>query len=115
MSPPLLILNLTTNPNFKVYEITKISERNEQIHIPHLRHQKDFRYFGEDVDTDRDYDAEWQSADERREHRRMAEGFGNIQKIVDEEMDEGGSDMCHILKLVAMAIFSQRGGSELGP
>jgi len=31
----------------------------------------------------------------------MAEGFGNIEKIVDEEMDEGGSDMCHILKLVA--------------
>ena len=30
-------------------------------------------------------------------------------------MDEDGSDMCHILKLVAMAIFSQRGGSELGP
>ena len=49
----------------------------------------------------------------------MAEGFGNIQKLVDEEMDEGGSGMlfymCHILKLVAMAIFSQRGGSELGP
>ena len=45
----------------------------------------------------------------------MAEGFGNIQKIVDEEMNEDGSDMCHILKLVAMAIFSQRGGSELGP
>ena len=64
---------------------------------------------------DRDYDAERRSADERREHRRMAEGFGNIQKIVDEEMDEDGSDMCHILKLVAMAIFSQRGGSELGP
>ena len=63
----------------------------------------------------RDYDAERRSADERREHRRMAEGFGNIQKIVDEEMDEDGSDMCHILKLVAMAIFSQRGGSELGP
>ena len=58
---------------------------------------------------DRDYNAE------RREHRRMAEGFGNIQKIVDEEMNEDGSDMCHILKLVAMAIFSQRGGSELGP
>ena len=33
---------------------------------------------------DRDYDAERRSADERREHRRMAEGFGNIQKIVDE-------------------------------
>ena len=64
---------------------------------------------------DRDYDAERRSADERREHRRMAEGFANIQKIVDEEMDEDGSDMCHILKLVAMAIFSQRGGSELGP
>jgi len=32
----------------------------------------------------RDYDAERRSADERREHRRMAEGFGNIQKIVDE-------------------------------
>ena len=64
---------------------------------------------------DRDYDAERRSADERREHRRMAEGFGNIQKIVDEEMNEDGSDMCHILKLVAMAIFSQRGGSELGP
>ena len=64
---------------------------------------------------DRDYDAERRSADERREHRRMAEGFGNIQKLVDEEMDEDGSDMCHILKLVAMAIFSQRGGSELGP
>ena len=64
---------------------------------------------------DRDFDAERRSADERREHRRMAEGFGNIQKIVDEEMDEDGSDMCHILKLVAMAIFSQRGGSELGP
>ena len=64
---------------------------------------------------DRDYEAERRSADERREHRRMAEGFGNIQKIVDEEMDEDGSDMCHILKLVAMAIFSQRGGSELGP
>ena len=45
----------------------------------------------------------------------MAEGFGNIQKLVDEEMDEDGSGMCHILKLVAMAIFSQRGGSELGP
>ena len=43
---------------------------------------------------DRDYDAERRSADERR---------------------EDGSDMCHILKLVAMAIFSQRGGSELGP
>ena len=43
---------------------------------------------------DRDYDAERRSADERREHRRMAEGFGNIQKIVDEEMDEDGSDMC---------------------
>ena len=42
----------------------------------------------------RDYDAERRSADERR---------------------EDGSDMCHILKLVAMAIFSQRGGSELGP
>ena len=64
---------------------------------------------------DRDFDAERRSADERREHRRMAEGFGNIQKLVDEEMDEDGSDMCHILKLVAMAIFSQRGGSELGP
>ena len=64
---------------------------------------------------DRDYDAERRSAAERREHRRMAEGFGNVQKIVDEEMDEDGSDMCHILKLVAMAIFSQRGGSELGP
>ena len=63
----------------------------------------------------RDYDAERRSADERREHRRMVEGFANIQKIVDEEMDEDGSDMCHILKLVAMAIFSQRGGSELGP
>ena len=63
----------------------------------------------------RDYDAERRSADERREHRRMAEGFRNIQKLVDEEMDEDGSDMCHILKLVAMAIFSQRGGSELGP
>ena len=33
---------------------------------------------------DRDFDAERRSADERREHRRMAEGFGNIQKIVDE-------------------------------
>ena len=33
---------------------------------------------------DRDYDAERRSAAERREHRRMAEGFGNIQKIVDE-------------------------------
>ena len=33
---------------------------------------------------DRDYDAERRSADERKEHRRMAEGFGNIQKIVDE-------------------------------
>ena len=43
---------------------------------------------------DRDYDAERRSADERR---------------------EDGSAMCHILKLVAMAIFSQRGGSELGP
>ena len=63
----------------------------------------------------RDYDAERLSADERKEHRRMAGSFGNIQKIVDEEMDEDGSDMCHILKLVAMAIFSQRGGSELGP
>ena len=63
----------------------------------------------------RDYDAERRSADERRENIGMAEGFGNIQKIVDEEMDEDGSDMCHILKLVAMAIFSQRGGSELGP
>ena len=63
----------------------------------------------------RDYDAERRSADERKEHRRMAGSFGNIQKIVDEEMDEDGSDMCHILKLVAMAIFSQRGGSELGP
>ena len=64
---------------------------------------------------DRDYDAERRSADERKEHRRMVEGFGNIQKIVDEEMNEDGSDMCHILKLVAIAIFSQRGGSELGP
>ena len=33
---------------------------------------------------DRDFDAERRSADERREHRRMAEGFGNIQKLVDE-------------------------------
>ena len=33
---------------------------------------------------DRDFDAERRSADERREHRKMAEGFGNIQKIVDE-------------------------------
>ena len=32
----------------------------------------------------RDYDAERRSADERREHRRMAGSFGNIQKIVDE-------------------------------
>ena len=53
----------------------------------------------------RDYDAERRSADERREHRSMAEGFGNIQKIVDEEMNEDGSDMCHILRLVAMAFF----------
>ena len=30
---------------------------------------------------DRDYEAERRSADERREHRRMAEGFGNIQKL----------------------------------
>ena len=64
---------------------------------------------------DRDYEAERRSAAERREHRWMAEVFGHTQKLVDEEMDEDGSDMCHILKLVAMAIFSQRGGSELGP
>ena len=32
----------------------------------------------------RDYDAERRSADERKEHRRMAGSFGNIQKIVDE-------------------------------
>jgi len=54
---------------------------------------------------DRDYEAERRATEERREHRRMAEGFRNIQKLVDEEMDEDGSDMCHILKLVAMAIF----------
>ena len=64
---------------------------------------------------DRDYEAERRSSAERREHRWMAEVFGHTQKLVDEEMDEDGSDMCHILKLVAMAIFSQRGGSELGP
>ena len=29
----------------------------------------------------------------------------NTEKLVDEEMDEDGPDMCHILKLVAMAIF----------
>ena len=63
----------------------------------------------------RDYEAERRSAAERREHRWMAEVFGHTQKLVDEEMDEDGSDMCHILKLVAMAIFSQHGGSELGP
>ena len=79
------------------------------------RVQTTFPHLSTPGHPDRDYDAEWQSADERREHRRMAEGFGNVQKIVDEEMDEDGSDMCHILKLVAMAIFSQRGGSELGP
>ena len=45
--------------------------------------------------------AERRSADERRGNRGMAKGFGNIQKIVEEEMDEDGSDMCHILKLVA--------------
>ena len=79
------------------------------------RVQRTFPHLSTPGRLDRDYDAERRSADERREHRRMAEGFGNIQKIVDEEMDEDGSDMCHILKLVAMAIFSQRGGSELGP
>ena len=79
------------------------------------RKQTTFPHLSTPGRPDRDYDAERRSADERREHRRMAEGFGNIQKIVDEEMDEDGSDMCHILKLVAMAIFSQRGGSELGP
>ena len=79
------------------------------------RVQRTFPHLSTPGRPDRDYDAERRSADERREHRRMAEGFGNIQKIVDEEMDEDGSDMCHILKLVAMAIFSQRGGSELGP
>ena len=81
-------------------------DRRVQTPVPHL---------STPGRLDRDYDAERRSADERREHRRMAEGFGNIQKIVDEEMDEEGSHMCHILKLVAMAIFSQRGGSELGP
>ena len=79
------------------------------------RKQTTFPHLSTPGRPDRDYDAERRSADERREHRRMAEGFANIQKIVDEEMDEDGSDMCHILKLVAMAIFSQRGGSELGP
>ena len=79
------------------------------------RVQRTFPHLSTPGRLDRDYDAERRSADERREHRRMAEGFGNIQKIVDEEMNEDGSDMCHILKLVAMAIFSQRGGSELGP
>ena len=79
------------------------------------RVQRTFPHLSTPGRPDRDYDAERRSADERREHRRMAEGFGNIQKLVDEEMDEDGSDMCHILKLVAMAIFSQRGGSELGP
>ena len=53
----------------------------------------------------RDYDAERRSADERREHRRMAEGFGNIQKLVDEEMDEDGSDMCHILNSLRWPVF----------
>ena len=79
------------------------------------RVQTTFPHLSTPGHPDRDYDAEWQSADERREHRRMAEGFGNTEKLVDEEMDEDGPDMCHILKLVAMAIFSQRGGSELGP
>jgi len=58
------------------------------------RVQRTFPHLSTPGRLDRDYDAERRSADERR---------------------EDGSDMCHILKLVAMAIFSQRGGSELGP
>ena len=58
------------------------------------RGQTTFPHLSTPGRLDRDYDAERRSADERR---------------------EDGSDMCHILKLVAMAIFSQRGGSELGP
>ena len=58
------------------------------------RVQRTFPHLSTPGRPDRDFDAERRSADERR---------------------EDGSDMCHILKLVAMAIFSQRGGSELGP
>ena len=76
-------------------------ERRVQTEFPHLHTPGR---------PERNYDDERRSAAENREHRRMAEGFQQIQKVVDEEMDEDGSDMCHILKLLAMAIFSQHGG-----
>ena len=76
-------------------------ERRVQTEFPHLHTPGR---------PERNYDDERRSEAENREHRRMVEGFQQIQKVVDEEMDEDGSDMCHILKLLAMAIFSQHGG-----
>ena len=37
----------------------------------------------------------------------MAESFRRVQMAVDEDMDQDGSEMCHILKMLAMAIFSR--------
>ena len=81
-------------------------ERRVQTKFPHLHTAGR---------PERDYDAERRSAAENREHRKMAEGFRKIQKMVDEEMDEDGSDMCHVLKLLAMAIFSQHGATTSSP
>ena len=77
------------------------------------RAQRDFPSLQTAGRPERDYEAERRSAAENREHRRMAEGFRRVQKAVDEDMDQDGSDMCHILKMLAMAIFSRHNDSTV--
>ena len=77
------------------------------------RAQRDFPSLQTAGRPERDYEAERRSAAENREHRRMAEGFRRVQKAVDGDMDQGGSDMCHILKMLAMAIFSRHNDSTV--
>ena len=77
------------------------------------RAQRDFPSLQTAGRPERDYKAERRSAAENREHRRMAESFRRVQKAVDEDMDEDGSEMCHILKMLAMAIFSRHNDSTI--
>ena len=63
----------------------------------------------------RDYEKERRSAEESRERREMEEAFLGIQKMVGEEMNDDGAEMCGVLTAMTSAIFSRFGATGWSP